>query len=60
MERLEEQDPKLARVVELRFFGGLTVEEAARVMDVSSITVKRSWSLAKAWLKRELDNKGES
>ena len=59
MERLEEQDPRLARVVELRFFGGLTVEETAGVMNVSPVTVKRAWSMAKAWLKREMKKDGE-
>ncbi len=48
-------DPQLARVVELRFFGGLTVEEAAEIMDVSPATIKRGWSMAKAWLKREME-----
>jgi len=43
-----------SRVVELRFFGGLTVEEIATVLEVAPITVKRDWSLAKAWLYREL------
>lgn len=58
--RLEKQDSRLARIVELRFFGGLTVEETAGVMGVSTVTVKRDWSMAKAWLKRELKNDGES
>ena len=47
-------DRRKAQVVELRFFGGLTVEEAAEVLGVSSETVKRDWKLAKAWLRREL------
>ena len=55
MEKLETQDPKLARIVELRFFGGLTVEETAEVMHVSPVTIKRGWSMAKAWLKREME-----
>ncbi len=46
--------PDEARVVELRFFGGLGVDQTARIMDVSTSTVKRNWRLAKAWLKREL------
>lgn len=45
---------RLANVVELRFFGGLTIEETAAVLDVSSTTVKRDWAKAKAWLYREL------
>lgn len=56
---LEKQDPKLARIVELRFFGGLTVEETAVVMGSSPVTVKRSWSMAKAWLKREMEKNSE-
>ena len=47
-------DPRMSQVVELRFFGGLTVEETARVLDVSPETVMRDWKTAKAWLLREL------
>ena len=47
-------DPRRSQVVELRFFGGLTVEETARTLDVSVETVMRDWKLAKAWLRREL------
>jgi RNA polymerase sigma-70 factor (ECF subfamily) len=47
-------DPRQSRIVELRFFGGLTVEEAAEVLQVSPVTIKREWSTAKAWLYREL------
>jgi len=47
-------DARQARVVELRFFGGLTVEETAEAAGVSPATVKRDWTLARAWLKREL------
>lgn len=54
LERLAEQDPDQARIVELRFFGGLSVEETAKVMERSARTVKREWRLAKAWLFREL------
>jgi DNA-directed RNA polymerase specialized sigma24 family protein len=43
--------------VELRFFGGLTVEEAAEVLHVSPVTIKREWSTAKAWLYRNLANR---
>jgi RNA polymerase sigma-70 factor (ECF subfamily) len=52
--RLAEFDPQQAHLVELRFFGGLSVEEAAGVLEVSRTTVKRNWNLAKAWLAREL------
>src|SRR5262245_9020511 len=51
---LAEMAPRKARVVELRFFGGLSVEETAEVLHVSSITVMREWRTAKAWLYREL------
>jgi RNA polymerase sigma-70 factor (ECF subfamily) len=54
LRRLEAFDPDQARVVELRFFGGLTVEETAAVMEVSASTVKREWAIAKGWLYREL------
>ncbi len=47
-------DPQQARLVELRFFGGLTVEETADALDISPATVKRHWTVARAWLLREL------
>ena len=52
--RLEALDPQQGRVVELRFFGGMTVEETAEVMGISSATIKREWAVARAWLYREL------
>jgi RNA polymerase sigma factor (TIGR02999 family) len=52
--RLETVDAELARIVELRAFGGLTIEEAAHVLSVSPSTAKRDWRTAKAWLNREL------
>lgn len=55
LERLAALDPRQAKVVELRYFGGLSVEEAADVLDISPATIKRDWTLARAWLKRELD-----
>jgi RNA polymerase sigma-70 factor, ECF subfamily len=54
LERLTAMDPLHARIVELRFFGGLTVEETAEAVDLSPATVKRHWSVARAWLAREL------
>ncbi len=52
---LEEIDPRQGKIVELRFFGGLTTEEISEVLQVSCATVKREWATAKLWLKRELD-----
>ena len=52
---LEELDPRQARVVELRFFGGLTVEETAELLGISPRTVKRDWLTARHWLQREID-----
>ena len=52
--KLARLDPRQARLVELRFFGGLTVDEAAVVLDVAAITVKRDWAMARTWLYREL------
>ncbi len=57
LNRLAEIDPDQSRIVELRFFGGLTIEETAEVTHVSHSTVEREWKLAKAWLKRELTKK---
>jgi RNA polymerase sigma-70 factor, ECF subfamily len=54
MNALERLDPRKVQVVEMRFFGGLSVEETAEVLKVSAITVMRDWSTAKAWLYREL------
>ena len=51
---LAELDPQLSRVIELRFFGGLNVEETALVIGVSPVTVKRRWRMAKGWLHREI------
>ena len=54
LDRLAQVDPRQSRVVELRFFGGLTVEETAEALDMSPKTVKRDWSVARAWLHREV------
>ena len=54
LSRLGDLDEQQARVVELRVFGGLTVEEAAEALGVSSATVKRDWAMAKAWLTCEM------
>ena len=54
MNRLAQFDPRKVKVVEMRFFGGLSVEETAEVLRVSPATVMRDWSTANAWLYREL------
>lgn len=54
LQRLAALDPQQARIVELRYFGGLTVEETAEVVGVSAATVKRQWTVARAYLKRAL------
>ncbi len=54
MERLAAFDPQQSRIVELRFFAGLTIEETAEVLGISHATVEREWKLARAWLRREL------
>jgi RNA polymerase sigma factor (TIGR02999 family) len=54
LERFSTIDSRKARVVELRYFGGLSVEETAQILEVSPATVKRDWEVAKAWLHREL------
>ncbi|HXG54096.1 MAG TPA: sigma-70 family RNA polymerase sigma factor [Vicinamibacterales bacterium] len=55
LERLAAMDPEQARLVELRFFGGLTIDETAEAMNISPATVKRHWTVARAWLARELE-----
>ncbi|MEZ5988441.1 MAG: sigma-70 family RNA polymerase sigma factor [Planctomycetota bacterium] len=55
LEKLEGLDERQARIVELRFFGGLTVEEVAEVLGVSKRTVEADWTVVRAWLRRELD-----
>ncbi len=56
MQSLEKVDPRQAKIVELRFFGGLSIEETAYVLSVSETTVRREWTFAKAWFQRELGN----
>ncbi len=58
--RLESLDPGRARLVELRFFGGLTVEETAEALGISPATVKRQWAVARAWLHREISRGNRS
>ena len=54
LKQLEELDPRKSQIVEMRFFGGLSLEETAEALNVSVTTVRRDWSLARAWLSREL------
>ncbi|MGE0103581.1 MAG: sigma-70 family RNA polymerase sigma factor [Blastocatellales bacterium] len=56
LKELENLNSQHARIVELRFFGGLTIEETAAVLGVSHATIERGWSLARAWLRREVRN----
>ena len=55
LNRLEKVDPRKCKVVEMRFFGGLSVEETAEALHVSTGTIMRDWRLAKSWLARELE-----
>lgn len=56
LERLADFDKRKARVVELRYFGGLSVEETAEVLKISKVTVMRDWNMARAWLAREVSS----
>lgn len=56
LNKLALKDEQQARIVELRYFSGLTVEETAEVLNISTMTVKRDWNVAKAWLRREVIN----
>ena len=55
--KLEELHPRVGRLIELRYFAGLTIDEAARVLEVSTATVERDWSFGKSWLLRELERR---
>jgi RNA polymerase sigma factor (TIGR02999 family) len=58
LKRLSELAPRKSHIVELRYFGGLSIEETAEVMSLSAGTVKREWNIARAWLRRELGHRG--
>jgi RNA polymerase sigma factor (TIGR02999 family) len=60
LSKLEALDPDQARIVELRFFGGLTVQETADIVGVSPATVKREWAVAKVWLYRQMTGRDPS
>jgi RNA polymerase sigma factor (TIGR02999 family) len=55
LEELAEMDPQQSRIVELKFFGGLSIEETAEVVGISHATVERDWKMARAWLRRQLE-----
>jgi RNA polymerase sigma factor (sigma-70 family) len=55
LEELTKMDPQHGRIVELKFFGGLSIEETAEVLGISHATVERDWKLARAWLRRQLE-----
>ena len=56
LSRLAAEDPRKAEVVELRYFGGCTIEDTAAALDISTATVEREWRFARAWLRRDLEN----
>jgi RNA polymerase sigma factor (TIGR02999 family) len=57
LNRLSELDPQQSKLIEVRFFGGLSIEETAVVLNISPATVKREWTTARAWLQREMKSK---
>ena len=59
LERFAAFDPRKARIVELRYFAGLTIDEAAEVMEMSAATVAREWTVAKAWLYADLSKSAD-
>jgi len=59
LRELEKMDPRQGQIVEMRFFGGLEVEEVAEVLGISPATVKRDWAVAKVWLRRQMSQRGE-
>jgi RNA polymerase sigma-70 factor (ECF subfamily) len=58
LHELEKEFPRKAKVVELRYFGGFSVEETAGILQISAVTVMRDWNVAKAWLYRKIKNEG--
>jgi RNA polymerase sigma factor (TIGR02999 family) len=57
LNRLEKHDPRQSRIVECRFFGGMSVDDTAKALGVSAATVKRGWTMAQAWLYRDLQQR---
>jgi RNA polymerase sigma factor (sigma-70 family) len=60
LESLSQMDPQQGRIVELRFFSGLSIESTGKILGISPATVKRDWQVARAWLYRELSKSGAS
>ena len=58
LDRLKPMNPRQSQIVEMRYFGGLSIEETSEALGVSPITVKRDWAVARAWLRAELKEKG--
>ena len=58
LQELEEFDAKQAKIIELRYFGGMTIEETAEVLQISPATVKREWTMARAWLFQRMKDEG--
>jgi RNA polymerase sigma factor (TIGR02999 family) len=58
LNKLAEVDPRQSRIIELRFFGGLSIEDTAVVLGISPATVKREWKMARVWLHREMNKEG--
>jgi RNA polymerase sigma-70 factor, ECF subfamily len=58
LDRLKQMNPRQSQIVEMRYFGGLSIEETSEALGVSPITVKRDWAVARAWLRAELKGKG--
>jgi RNA polymerase sigma factor (TIGR02999 family) len=59
LERLKQQDPVKAQLVTLRYFGGMTIEQAAEVLDISRVTAHRYWTYSRAWLHRQITGSAE-
>ena len=55
IEKLQQLDPRQARIVEMRFFGGMTVPEVAEVLGLSTRTIENEWKMCRAWLRKRLD-----
>ncbi len=60
LEKLQRQDPLKARLVTLRYFGGMTIEQASEVLDISRVTAHRYWTFARAWLHRQITESGQT